>query len=204
MQLFYTPLSHFSRKVRILAALLGLDIELVDVGNAADTDLSRFGGNPLLRVPVLKDGARVLMESDAIAAYLVRRFDPVDQFDVLSEDTERLNARAVLNGIMSAEVELILSARTGLDVTAHRRFEKHRQVIVSGLHWLEREASLFDGEPDYLSFHLVCMWEHLLRFRNMPAGNFPKLLLRAEQMSALPLVACTWQLPDGSGLPSST
>lgn len=196
MQLFYTPLSHFSRKVRILSGLLGLDMLLVDVGNTAEADLPHFGGNPLLRVPVLWDGERMLMESDAIAAYLVRRFDPADAFGVLTQDLDRLNARAVMNGVMAAEVELILAARTGLDVAAHRRFAKHRQVIVDGLHWLERWAFVFDGEPDYLDFHLVCMWEHLLWFRNMPAGDFPQLSLRAERIGALPIVACTWRLPE--------
>ena len=36
MKLYYTPRSHFARKVRILAAALKLDFELIDVGNVAE------------------------------------------------------------------------------------------------------------------------------------------------------------------------
>src|SRR4051794_10990584 len=108
MQLLATRLSHYSRKLRILLDHYGLAYELVDVGNVASPDLGQFDGNPLMKVPVLRDQGRWLIESDHIAAYLARTYDPSDRYEVLTTDLATLNARAVLNGIMAEEVKVIL------------------------------------------------------------------------------------------------
>ncbi|GAB3726208.1 hypothetical protein GCM10028862_01210 [Luteimonas pelagia] len=168
MQLYYTPRSHFSRKVRILAAALGLDLAPVDAGNVADADPAAFGPNPLMRVPTLVDGDTVVFDSDHIAAHLVRRHDPGDRYGVLATAPAILNARAVLNGIMSTEVELILAARTGIDTAAHPRFAKMRRSIAAGLDWLESQAMLLDPGDDYLGFHLVSAWQHLAFYGEVP------------------------------------
>lgn len=189
MQLVYTPRSHFSRKVRLLLAGLGLDAELVDAGDAAGRDPAAFGPNPLLKVPTLIDGERVLFDSDHIAAYLVRRRDPGDRFAVLSSDPDVLNARAVLNGIMALEVELILAARTGLD-TAHPRFSKMRESIVRGLDWLEAHAGVFGDAPSYLAFHLVALWDHLAFYGLVDLGH-PRLRARVAACSSLGYVAAS-------------
>lgn len=142
MKLYYTPRSHFSRKVRILVAAWDLGVELVDVGNVADTSDIAFGHNPLMKVPALVDEGRLVIDSDHIAQHLVRAHDPDDRFAVLSEDTATLNARAVLNGIMAAEVELILAERTGIAIGRYARFDKMRASILAGLDWPRREHSL--------------------------------------------------------------
>lgn len=162
MQLFATPRSHFSRKVRLLLDHYGLDYELIDIGNVASADTGLFHGNPLMRVPVLKDNDTWLVESDHIAAHLVREHDPRDRYHVLSTDPAILNARAVLNGIMADEVKIILAERTGLDTEPHAFFRKARTSIENGLQWLEGQAGLFDPrQPRYLEFHLVSAWDHL-------------------------------------------
>jgi glutathione S-transferase len=182
MQLYYTPRSHFSRKVRILAAALGLDLELVDAGNVADADPAAFGPNPLMRVPTLLDGDTVVFESDHIAAHLVRRHDPADRFAVLSTDPQVLNARAVLNGLMATEVELLLAARTGVDTRTLPRFDKMRASIAAALDWLEASAGLFAGRPTYLGFHLVCAWDHLAFYGGIPLDQ-PGLGAAAARIS---------------------
>lgn len=189
MQLYYTPLSHFSRKVRIVLAGLGLETELLDAGNTAASDPALFGGNPLMSVPVLRDGNTLIFDSDVICEYLVRKHDPQDRYGVLRRDIPARNAHTVMNGIMSAEVDLILAARTGMDTGGPGRFEKRRRVIASGLGWLQEHAGLFGNAPDYLSFHLVCLWDHLVLFGNMPERPLPQLQQRAEQIQSLPMVA---------------
>lgn len=191
MKLYYTPLSHFARKVRIVLAGLGLDAELVDSGSTAGADPGAFGGNPLMAVPTLHDDGQVIFDSDAIAEHLVRRHDPADRYRVLDHGGDRLNFRSVMNGIMAAEVELILATRTGMDTGAWARFDKKRAVIASGLGWLEENASRLPVQPDYLAFHFACMWEHLVVLRNMPATPLPRLEERASVISSLPMVAAT-------------
>ncbi|MGY3264465.1 glutathione S-transferase family protein [Lysobacter sp. HA35] len=188
-RLLMTPRSHFSRKVRLLADGLGIPLELVDVGNVADVDPAIFGPNPLMKVPTLVDGAQVVFDSDHIAAWLVRCHDPDDRFDVLTNDPDVLNARAVLNGMMATEVELVLAARTGLDV-AHPRFDKMRGVIESGLDWLDAHASVFGDRPNYLGLHLVALCDHLA-FYGLAKLRHPSLAAHVETLTHLPWVSAS-------------
>ncbi|RZU47932.1 glutathione S-transferase [Fluviicoccus keumensis] len=190
MKLYYTTGSHFARKVRLLLAALETDVELVDAVSTARTEPERFGGNPLLTVPVLVDGQQTVLDSDRIAAWLVQRFDPGDRFRVLTADPDRLNARMVLNGVMAAEVELLLAARSGLSMDS-RRWEKKRRVIRHGLLWLETRSDLFAGEPDYLDFHLLACWDHLRTYGHFPDLELPLLSARAARLAALPWAAAS-------------
>lgn len=189
LRLVMTPRSHFSRKVRLLADGLGIALELVDAGNVADADPARFGANPLMKVPTLIDSDRLVFDSDHIAASLVRTRDPVDRFDVLTTDADTLNARAVMNGMMAAEVELVLAARTGLDTT-HARFDKMRASIDAGLDWLDANVDVFPEAPSYLGLHLVALWDHLALY-GLAELDRPRLTRRVDALTALPWVSAS-------------
>lgn len=185
-KLYATPRSHFSRKVRILLAALNLEVDLIDIGNVAKIAQDGFGANPLMKVPTLVDGQHLVFDSDHIAQYIVRQYDPKDRFDVFTSDLQRLNARAVMNGIMAAEVELILAARSGIDIQAkdNLRYDKIRAAIVSGLTWLEDHAHCFPAQPCYLGFHLVAMGDHLAWYKLVPLA-YPKLQAHINALSSL-------------------
>lgn len=188
MQLYATPLSHFSRKIRLLLDHLKLPYDFINVGNVADQQLSQFHGNPLLSVPVLLDGDRWIIESDHIAAYVVRNHDPSDRFEVLASDWQQLNIRAVLNGIMANETKLILSKRTGLDPSGHAYFEKARAAIENSLAWLGENADVFDAEqPKFLEFHFISMWDHLNHY-GLVNTKHASLALIAEALTAFDVV----------------
>ncbi|HEX7046576.1 MAG TPA: glutathione S-transferase [Gammaproteobacteria bacterium] len=175
MQLFATPRSHFSRKVRLLLDHYELDYELIDIGNVANADEALFQGNPLMQVPVLRDKDLWLIESDHVAAHLVRRCDPDDRYRVLTHDPAVLNMRAVMNGIMADEVKIVLAERTGLDTKPHAFFQKALAGIKNGLQWLDGQAIFFNvGQPGYLEFHLVCLWDHL-KIYNLVSLDYPAL-----------------------------
>ncbi len=190
MHLFYTPRSHFSRKVRMLLGGLDVHAVLIDIGNVADSNAAMFGSNPLMKVPTLVDGSHTVFDSDHITQYIVRMYDASDRFRVLTNDIDVLNARAVMNGIMSTEVELILAARTGIDTRAHKRFDKMREAITRGLDWLENHADVFPHEPTYLGFHLTAMWDHLTLY-DVCTLDFPRLREHVARWSVLPYVAST-------------
>lgn len=191
MQLYATPLSHFSRKVRLLLDAYGLDYQFVDIGNVADKDVEAFQGNPLMKVPVLRDGGHWLIESDHIAAHIVRSHDPQDRYRVLTTDPQTLNMRAVMNGVMADEVKLILAERTGLDTAPHAFFQKARAGIGNGLAWLEGLAMHFDPEaPGYLEFHLVSLWEHIAYYETV-ALVYPKLQAIVDRLGEVPLIRQT-------------
>ena len=188
IKLFATPKSHFSRKVRLLLDHLELPYELVDVGDVSSGDSSLFDGNPALGVPVLEDDEVWMLESDHIASYLVRTYDPGDRFDVLTESVDLLNARAVMNNIMANEVKLILAERGGLDPSPHAYFQKALKSIELGLSWLEAWSSLLKSEnPGYAEFHLISLWEHLELYQ-LTELNYPRLQELAEQLGHLETV----------------
>lgn len=189
LQLIYTPRSHFARKIRLLLAALDIEAELIDAVNAAEADPTRFGPNPLLKVPTLIDDGRPVFESDHIAMHLVRTHDPNDRFGVLTGDTDVLNARAVLNGVMGLEVELILGARSGID-TAQPRFAKMRDAIGHSLAWLESNARVFERPPSYLGFHLLAMRDHIAFYDLVPL-DYPALQAHADAVAALPSAAAS-------------
>lgn len=182
MKLYGTPLSHFTRKVRILADLYNASYDFIDIGNVADGTIETFAGNPLMKVPVLKDGENWIIESDYIARYLSEKFDPADRFSVKTVNVQDLNIRAVLNGIMSEEVKVILAKRTGVPIEQYRFFDDALETIASGLSWLEQNAAAFDIEtPSYKNFHFVCAWEHLVYYDLLPMP-YPRLAKLFEKL----------------------
>ena len=108
---------------------------------------------------------------------------------VLANDVPTLNARAVMNGVMAAEVELVLAKRTGIDITAHVRFDKHRQAIHRGLTWLDATATVFPTNPVTLGSPGVHV-DHLLvsKFVDM---SHPRLADVVANLSRLPYVAAS-------------
>lgn len=191
MQLLYTPRSHFSRKVRIIAAAIGVELQLIDVGNVANLSGNQLERNPLMKVPTLIHDNQSVFDSDVISAYLVRLHDPADRLGVLRPSVDEQNARTVMNGVMAAEVELLLATRTGMNVFASSRFDKFRRTILAGLQWLERnEPSCFQTPCNH--FHLVCLWQHLQQVSHLlPAHPFPALKMRVALTSTLPEVTAT-------------
>ena len=188
MKLIATPRSHFSRKVRLLLDHMELSYELVDVGDVSAVDAERFHGNPGMGVPVLQDGEVWMLESDHIAAYLVRTYQPDDRYGVLTESVERLNVRAVLNNVMGNEVKLILAKRGGLDPHPHHYFQKAKRAIEQGLSWLEDRSYFFGSvDPGYLEFHFISLWDHLELYELVKL-EYPKLRSLARDLSEKALI----------------
>lgn len=76
MKLYDLELSGNCYKVRLLAALLGVELALhpVDLVGGEHKSSSFLALNPFGEIPVLVDGDLVLRDSQAITVYLARRF----------------------------------------------------------------------------------------------------------------------------------
>ena len=204
LQLYGTPLSHFTRKIRILLAELGVAFDFVRTPGVLGTAPAAYGNNPLLRVPTLVDGGVTILESDHIARYLVGKCDPADRLGVRSERAEDLNRLAVVSGIMNDEVVLILAKRGGLaDVDGVAYFTKLRTAIDGGLAWLDREGPPAqegghgDADFTYGDIATVCMWQHLRHYALVPdLDRHERLAARVARFAGRPSVAGT--TPDVS------
>lgn len=192
-QLFGTPLSHFTRKVRVLLAEFGVDYEFVRAPGVLATTPAVFGDNPLLRVPALAIDGETIIESDHIARLLVARFDRADRFGVKSERIADLNRLAVVNGIMDNEVVLILAKRGGLtDVESVAYFRKLVAAMEGGLAWLDAKLDPDEAEFTYGDIATVCMWQHVSHYQLVPRlDRFPRIAARVARFADRPSLAKT-------------
>ena len=183
-----TPLSHFTRKIRVLALELGIEVEMRWSPGVLAPAGAAYGDNPLLRVPALIDAGVTVIDSDHIARYLVGRHDPADRLGVCSERVADGNRLAVIGGVMADEVMLILAARAGGDVSGGY-FAKRRDAITRGLGWLDAQPG--DGELDYRDVALVCLWQHLAHYRVVPLDAYGRLAARVATFADRPSIART-------------
>lgn len=104
MKLFYAKTSPYVRKVRVAAAELSVDLELVETNAAAPE--SNYGAiNPVHRVPALQlDTGRVLFDSPVICEYLDVTYGPRLLPASGEERWEVLTLQALGDGLMDAAV----------------------------------------------------------------------------------------------------
>lgn len=192
-QLYGTPLSHFTRKVRILLAELGVEFDFIRMPSILGTAAVAYGANPLMRVPTLVHGEETVIDSDHIARYLVGKYDPSDRFGVRSERVVDLNRLAVVNGIMANEVVLILAKRGGLtDLDGVAYFRKLAEAIDTGLAWLDSHTDDDDADLGYADIATICMWQHVVHYGLAQGlGRYRHVAARVGRFSERPSVAGT-------------
>lgn len=114
MQLYYTPVSPYARKVIMLAKLLDLhDLELVRVNPLVDDAFRKI--NPLGKVPVLIDGDMSLFESHLIAEYLDDKSSANGGKSYFQRNTPSYyaiqRAHALADGVLDAAVATVMELR---------------------------------------------------------------------------------------------
>jgi glutathione S-transferase len=192
MKLYLTPLSHFARKVRIIIKFYQLECQYIDIGRVTETSLSVFAGNPLLTVPVLTDEESMIIESDNIISYLLKKFDLEDKLKFKTDDVEKMNIRAILNGIMSNEVKLIQGKRSGIAIQDYAYFTKAKLSLDESLNWIELQADKFTlPELTFDSILLVCAIEHIKYFETTSLEKYKQINRIVDQMALNPLLQKT-------------
>jgi glutathione S-transferase len=193
LQLIGTPLSHFTRKLRILLAELEVPFTFVRTPGVLGAAPATYGGNPLMRVPTLLDGEVALFDSEHIARYLVRRHDAGDRLGVFSERVDDLNRLALINGVMANEVVLILARRGGLDdLESVAYFRKLGAAIDLALAGLDRDLEVDAPGFDHRDVALVCMWQHINHYQLRPElARHARIAARVARLADRPSVAST-------------
>lgn len=139
MQLYYSPTSPFSRKVRVVSRELGLDKQINEILIDPWTDAALRTLNPLSKVPtlILEDGMAVF-ESAVICDYLdqlARSSDP--QSGVIPNDgAERLSAlkwQALADGMMAATGRLFADSKRADSDRSEFVMERQAYAIQSGI-----------------------------------------------------------------------
>lgn len=189
LQLYGTPLSHFTRKIRILLSELRVDYDFVRSPSVLSSAGAAYANNPLRRVPALVDGNASIYDSEHIARYIVNIHDPSDRLGVCSTRPDDLNRLAVANGVMDNEVTYLLTQRAGGDVSG-AYFKKLAASANDGLAWLDANAAS-SSHFGWADIAAVCMWEHLEHTKVFELGPHSRLASKVSGLAARPSVAAT-------------
>ncbi len=188
MKLLASLTSPYGRKLRILAAELGLALPLIET-SPLDDPAALLSANPLGKVPalVLDDGS-VIVDSPVIAAWLLAQ---VPGQGLLPTDGpahwQGLTTEALSDGILDAAIVLRFNAVQG---------------VTSGL-WLDRQYRAIDralgvlagriGESRFGDICVAVACEYLdLRFRQIDwRGANPDLAALQERLGETPAFVAT-------------
>lgn len=143
--LYRHALSGHAHRAQLMASLLGLNVELVDVdlANGAHKKADFLNKNLFGQVPVIEDAGQLISDSNAILLYLAQKYDPELQWYprdlvVRSEIQRWLSVAAgqVANGPAAARLVNVFGA--GLDHDNAKRIAGNLFAILD-THLQERE-----------------------------------------------------------------
>ncbi|WP_342374172.1 glutathione S-transferase domain-containing protein [Myxococcus stipitatus] len=160
--------SHFTRIARIFAEELRVDYEFQILRDIMSPKLEDYGGNPALKIPVLRTergswfGAlNVCRELARQSALTPRLVWPEDLVEPVSANAQELVLQS-----MATEVTLVMS-RVGGGAESGAHQDKMRRSLGNMLGWLdENVASVFAALPpergvSFLEVSLYCLVLHL-------------------------------------------
>jgi glutathione S-transferase len=143
MQLLYSPMSPFARKVRVVAIELGLADRLELVIASPYTDESLRAINPLSKIPILipdahEDGGAPLFDSPVICEYLEALAGKALTPTTGPGRWAALTRQAMADGMGDAALAIV---RERLRETPHRQdlFDRQAAVLIAALDLLDRE-----------------------------------------------------------------
>lgn len=188
MKLYYSPPSPFSRKVRIVASVLGLDkrIELV-VADTNNPDDALRAKNPLGKIPTLElDSGACVYDSAVIVACL-------DQLagggKVVPRDGEAriaaLTLEALADGVMDACILQIYEIRMRAENERSASWVAHQRAkVVRALAFLEAAPPAEDF-AQIGQIALACALGYLdLRFDGAWRADHPRLVAWLDKFAA--------------------
>jgi len=184
-----SPPSPFGRKVKIAAAILGLDreitVEKADPTDASDTIRKQ---NPLGKIPalVLEDGT-TLFDSRVILEYfdhlagggrIIPR-EPRARFDAL-------RLQALCDGALDASVLIVYESRyRPAEMRVQSWVDRQSEKVARALAALEKAPPLIDQTPHVGALALACLLGYGdLRFEGKWRSQYPGLVAWHDRFAA--------------------
>jgi glutathione S-transferase len=163
--------SHYTRVVRIAAEEIGTIYRLEPIHDFTTESPAVFGGNPALKMPVLRRDKLVVYGTLNICRTLANERGAHDLFfwPEMARSVALMNAHELLAHAMAAEVDIVMHeyvARRPADAVSRKR----RKSLLNCLRWLDQNLEELRTElpPNQLSIFeisLYCLVTHL-PFRN--------------------------------------
>jgi len=197
LTLRHSPASPFVRKVRIAAAVLGIEREITlepaDTMSASDTVRQQ---NPLGKIPalVLEDGT-VLFDSRVILDYLDHR---AGGGKIVPKDANArfaaLRLQALADGLMDASILLIYEGRWRPAEKHEAKWTEHQAgKVTRALAALEAAPPVLDAPPNVGQIALACALGYRdFRFEGTWRKDHPRLVAWLDRFAAqVPAFAAT-------------
>lgn len=182
--------SHFTRITRIFAAELRVGYSLQVVKDLMSSNVEDYGGNPALRIPVLKTSRGAWFGALNVCRELWRQSGSRLRV-VWPEDLEApvlANAQELALQAMATEVSLIMG-KLGGTADTHAHQAKQRQALLNMMAWLEQNAKAVlaalppERDLSFLEVTLYCLVTHL-EFRDvLPTDAYPELKRFCQQFA---------------------
>lgn len=159
--------SHFTRVARIFAAELDVSYSLLPLRDLSSPHVAHYGGNPALKIPVLKTESGVWFGSLPVCQEFHRRSSRslrvIWPHELTTSETS--NAQELVLHAMATEVNLLLSRLPGATPQLPQ-LEKMQASLAGTLAWLETHVdSVLAGLPprdlSFLEVTLYCLLAHL-------------------------------------------
>ncbi|HEV3397138.1 MAG TPA: glutathione S-transferase [Xanthobacteraceae bacterium] len=192
-----SPASPFARKVRIAAALLGLDRDVtIEPADTVEPSDSLRRQNPLGKIPVLiLDDGTALYDSPVILEYLDHRAGgghiipaaPAARFAALCQE-------ALCDGILDAAILRVYEGRWRPPEHHVAKWVEHQAgKMTRALAALEAEPPGLDTPPHVGQITAACALGYLdLRFEGMWRRDYPRLVAWLDRFAAaVPSFAAT-------------
>ena len=156
MRLYGTTTSPFVRRVRVVAAELGVDVSLTDTAPAEGQAALR-AVSPIGKVPVAELDGRTLWDSRAIIDWLVT----TRGWGRLAPPRDAWTSRGLLDAVdaaLESAIGVFYLRRDGLDVSALPYAARQRDRIAAIVGWLAGElaAGRFGASPGLPELSLRC------------------------------------------------
>lgn len=195
MKLFYSVTSPFARKVRVAAALLGLEseIELVNTDVYAKNNYHQV--NPLVKIPALmiRDG-QTLTNSPFILEYL----DSISLGKKLlplpgPERWKALHFQSIADGMMEASVLRRYEILRPVDRRDPLFDQRQKEKVFNALEFFETRLSQMKKEWGVAEISLACALGYLeLRYAKEEwLKNFPRLSAWYKEVREIPVMKKT-------------
>lgn len=191
--------SHFTRIARIFAAELGVDYTFQVVRDLMSSNPEDYGGNPALRIPVLKTPQGTWFGALNIARELWRRSSTRPRV-IWPEDLDTpvlANAQELVLQSMATEVSLVMAKVGGGASEGNAHQAKMRTQLINMLAWLDQNAQAVlaalppQRDLSFLEVTLYCLVKHLEFREVLPTAPYAELNRFCQQFEARASIQAT-------------
>jgi glutathione S-transferase len=180
MQLFGSTTSPYVRRLRLFMQDIPYDFVLVDIFNSRDrADMQ--SDNPTLKIPMLKDGDKAILDSGTIYRYLQHKMG------LKALSWEQQNVLTSIDAANDSMVQILILSRSEIDTSSDKMyFRIQRERLDAVFKHLEHQADIgMFSQWHYLSMSLFCLLDWSVFRQSYDISSFVRLQELYEQWNQL-------------------